>query len=46
MEKIFSLLNTVYMRGQGLAEKEVKDVLQGMVMSGRIRFVEGRYITQ
>lgn len=46
LEKIFSLLNTVYMRGQGLAEKEVKDVLQGMVMSGRIRFMEGRYITQ
>jgi len=46
LEKIFSLLNTVYMRGQGLVEKEVKEVLQSMVVSGRIGFIEGRYAIQ
>ena len=34
------------MRGQGLREDEVTEVLKGMVLRGDVRQVEGRYVVE
>ena len=41
--QIFGLLSTQYMRGKGLTQDEVMEVLKDMVMGGRVRQVDGRY---
>ena len=44
LEKIYSALNNMYMQGKGLKEEKVKDVLQQMVIEGRISFVNNKYV--
>lgn len=44
LEKIYSALNNMYMQGKGLKEEKVKDVLQQMVIEGRIIFVSNKYV--